>query len=295
MAIMAGALIFAGGAEHIFATLDFSFGLLGWIVMRLGMIGLWLRASAGDPAYRTTCRRYALGIFIAQLGWCALYFGVSPSSPMFLVCGALVWLLELVVPPFAESAKITPFHRHHIIERYGLLMIISLGEIVLSVSHGYGALFGEHPSASAALVATAALVIVFAVWWVYFADEEHLPSISLPPALLWGYGHVVIFGATAALGAAVAASVDVATHHAHVEQATVSHWLGGSLALLCLALWVVRDVLHPLPARLKWALPVMAGLFLAAGLLGLPVWAFAGLAVIAVLWRAEPFVAKDAD
>jgi low temperature requirement protein LtrA len=68
MMIMGGALIFAGGAAHIFTTLDFSFGLLGWIVMRAGMVGLWLRAAAEAPEYRATCLRYAAGIALAQVG-----------------------------------------------------------------------------------------------------------------------------------------------------------------------------------------------------------------------------------
>ncbi len=42
---MTGTLIFAGGITYIFETLNFSLGIVGWIVMRVGMIGLWLRAA----------------------------------------------------------------------------------------------------------------------------------------------------------------------------------------------------------------------------------------------------------
>jgi low temperature requirement protein LtrA len=37
MFIMGGELIFAGGAEHIFKTLDLGWGVLGWTIMRLAM------------------------------------------------------------------------------------------------------------------------------------------------------------------------------------------------------------------------------------------------------------------
>ncbi len=190
------------------------------------------------------------------------------------------------MPPIAESANITPFHRHHIIERYGLLMIISLGEIVLSISHGFGALFSEHPEPQAALVSVSALVIVFSIWWVYFCEEEHLPNTRFWTAFTWGYGHVFIFMATAALGAAIAASIDVVTHHAHASQHEVSKWLGGSLALGSIALWFTRDRMLALPLTLTLALPVMAAVFAVAGMLGLPVWAFALLGVGTVVWRA---------
>jgi low temperature requirement protein LtrA len=286
MVIMCGALIFAGGAGEIFATLDFKYGLLGWIIMRLGMVGLWLRAASGCPEYRTTCLRYATGITAAQLGWTVFYFATTPATLSFFIFGAICFLIEWSVPPYAERANVTPFHRHHIIERYGLLMIISLGEIVLSISHGFGALYGDHPSLEAALVSVSALVIVFSIWWIYFCEEEHLPSSEFLTVFVWGYGHVFVFMATAALGAAVAASIDVVTHHAHATQHEVSKWLGASLALGSLSLWLTRDRVLELPFRRKVALPALAVAFAAAGVAGLPVWAFAVLSVAGVFWRA---------
>lgn len=94
MVVMGGALIFAGGAEQIFKTLDFGVGLVGWIVMRLGMIALWLRAAAGSPEHRDTALLYAAGIAIAQVGWTALYLTTDPGSLAFYIGGALCFLLE---------------------------------------------------------------------------------------------------------------------------------------------------------------------------------------------------------
>ncbi len=217
-------------------------------------------------------------------------FHHSAGIVAVLRLGLICFLIEFAVPPFAESARVTPWHRHHIIERYGLLMIISMGEIVLSISRGFGALFSDHPSLHAAFVSVSALVIVFSIWWVYFCEEEHLVSTKLRTAIVWGYGHVFLFIATAALGAAIAASIDVATDQARASQQDVSKWLGGSLAVGSLALWLPRDRVLALPPRLKAALPVMALIFaLAAALaaaLGLPVWVFALLSVVTALWRA---------
>lgn len=288
MIIMGGELIFAGTTAHIFDTLDLGLGIVGWIVMRFGMIGLWLRVASGCPEYRTTALLYAGGIFIAQLYWTALYLFVDPASPWFYVVAFSGFLVELAVPVVAENARQTPFHRHHIIERYGLLMIITLGEVVLSVAHGYGLLNTTGSPVQVAVCSTAALVIVFAVWWIYFCEEEHLPRVTILQALFWGYGHVFIFAATAALGATLAASVDVAAHEAHTVQAEVSKWLGITLALGSFALWFVRDRLHRFKGLTGLALPVMSVAYLVAGFLGAPVWAFAILAVVTVLWRAPP-------
>jgi low temperature requirement protein LtrA len=288
MVIMGGELIFAGTAGHIYETLDIGLGIIGWIVMRVGMIALWLRAAAGSPEHRTTALRYAAGIFVAQLYWTALYFLIDPASPWFYVVAFSGFIVELAVPVFAERARQTPFHRHHIIERYGLLMIISLGEIVLAISHGYGLLNEAESPFEVALCATSALVIVFAIWWVYFCEQEHMPRTDLSHAILWGYGHVFIFAATAGLGSALAASVDVAAHEAHTVQAEVSKWLGISLALGTITLWFVRDRLQQLPGRIALSLPVMTVVYLVAGYLGLPVWVFAILAVLTVIWRSPP-------
>ena len=288
MLIMGGQLLFAGGAEYIFQTLDFSYGLLGWIIMRLGMACLWLRAARDNPEHRTTAMRYVAGIWIAQLCWTLFYFFTDPGSAGFYLAGALCYLVECAVPLFAESAKASPFHRHHIIERYGLLMIISMGELVLSVAHGYGLLFQDHPSLQAALVSTAALVIVFSIWQVYFCETEHLPRRDFRTVFIWAYGHVFIFMSTAALGAAIAASIDVAGHHAETSQAAVSHYLGAAFAVWAAALWLTRDRVLDLPPARALALPVMALAFLIAAIFGAPVWVFALLAVIMALWRVSP-------
>lgn len=286
LVIIAGELIFAGGVGFIFDTLDFHVGLAGWTIMRLGMIGLWLRAAAGSPAHRTTALRYAAGIALAQTGWVVMYLLADPQSLWFYAFAAAGYALELAVPPFAESAGATPYHRHHVIERYGLLMIITLGEIMLSISRGYGLLFATVPAIPAATAATAALVIVFSIWWIYFCEQEHLPHLGFKTALVWGYGHVFIFAATALAGAAIGAGIDLAAGESHASRSEVALWLGLALAMIYGFLWIVRDRHLPLDAARRLSLPSMAVVFALAGFAGLPGWAFATLSGLAVAWRA---------
>lgn len=283
MVIMTGALIFAGGAAQIFKTLDFQWALGGWCLMRVGMALLWVRAST-NPDFATTCRRYAGGIVLAQLCWVVMYFLTEPASTAFYVAGMLCFLVEFAVPPFAESARTTPFHRHHIIERYGLLAIISMGEIMLSISIGFGKMYGEHPDLWTGASALAALVIVFALFWIYFCEREHLVRSSFWTAFVWGYGHVFIFGGIAALGAALAAEIDIVDGHSKLDGAAVASWLGVPLAVVLLALWATRDRHHALGWRAP-ALPVMAAIALMAGLLGQPIWVFALIMIAALVWR----------
>jgi len=126
--------------------------------------------------------------------------------------------------------------------------------------------------------------MIFAVFWIYFCEEDHLPSSAFVTAFVWGYGHIFIFAAIAALGAGIAAELDLAGHHSHNTQATVAWWLGAPLATAFAALWLIRDRHFRLGAR-QPALPVMAIMSLGAALAGLPSWAFAAIAVLALLWR----------
>lgn len=283
MVIMVGALIFAGGAEHIFETGQFSWGVVGWTIMRLGMAALWLRASA-NVEYRATAYRYAIGIVIAQALWIWFSFAVLPGSLAFFVLGALVFLFEFAVPAFAERARMTPFHRHHMIERYGLLTIISLGEILLAVSLGFGALYGSQPDGQVAITATSAFVMAFAIFWLYFCEREHLPERKLSTALVWGYAHVFIFGGIALLGAGVGAELDLITHHSHASRQAVAWWLGAPLAVFFVAIWLTRDRHFALGAR-TFALPISAVGAIGVAWAGAPAWAFAALTVLVVLWR----------
>jgi low temperature requirement protein LtrA len=100
---------------------------------------------------------------------------------------------------------------------------------------------GEHLSTSLIRIAIAALVILFTMWWLYFSREEHLERTDLSRALVWGYGHVLIYASGAAVGAGIAVAVDIATHHAHVAEIAGNYAIAVPVALYMGGLWLVRD------------------------------------------------------
>ena len=295
LVLLGGALLFAGGVPSIFETLSFRYGLLGWTVMRVATVGLWLRAARGGPRYRRTALVYAVGISIAQVCWALLSFLVAPSTGWFYVFGMACFLVEWTVPVVAERHVRTPWHHHHIAERYGLLTIIVLGELLLSVARAFGRMYeAGTPTAAFATSAVSGLVVVFVLFWLYFADEAPRRTnaqgeVPLRHVFAWGYGHVFFYGAVAALGAGLAAETDVALHAAHLAAADVAWYVAAPLALAFAALWFVRDrFLGGLGVR-GFALPAMAVAALALGEAGAPVWAFALLATAALVWRVPLF------
>jgi low temperature requirement protein LtrA len=283
MTLMTGQAIFAGGAGHILETLDFGWGVVGWTIMRLAMTALWLRASVNND-YRATALRYAAGIIFAQIYWTGFYFLAPPGPQYFFGFGIIGLLIELAVPVFAELARTTPFHRHHIIERYGLLLIIMLGEIVLAISLGFGSLYGEGANREALPVMISGMVIAFSLFWIYFCEAEHLPAPKFMTAFIWGYSHVFAFAAVAMIGAGLAAHIDFANGQSKSAPLALAWWLGAPLAAFLATLWIARDRHFILGAR-GMALPAAAAASIAAAYAGSGAPVFAAIMVVATLWR----------
>jgi low temperature requirement protein LtrA len=272
MIIIFGALMMAAGITALFEQKPFFLVWLGFVVMRLGQLTLWLMAAQGDPDHRTAAQRYAAGIAAAQLYWTFLFFALTPGTGLFRAAFVLGMAFELAVPVYAEAAGNTTWHRHHIIERYALLNIIVLGEVLLSTVNALRRT-GEAINLANPLlhVAISAAVITFALWWAYFTREDHLPIHDHRRAFLWGYGHVIIYGSGAALGAGFSVLIEVLTKQAAVDLRTGDIAIAIPLALYLGGLWFVRDrfleagvTRHTL--LIGAAAILVAGLFLPAAL-----------------------------
>ncbi len=236
---MTGVLLLAAGVPRAFHG-DFTVVTIGYVILRIGMVLLWIRAAHADPPRRRTAWRYVGGISILQLAWIAILF--LPASWSLSAWGILI-ACELLVPVWAERAEPTTWHPHHIAERYGLLTIIVLGESVLAATLALQAIL-DAGEITPALVRgiVGGLLILFSMWWLYFNEQSHRILRSMKMAFAWGYGHLFIFAATAAVGAGLAIYADVATHHAHISTriAGASVAIPVSLFVLCVWLLLVR-------------------------------------------------------
>ena len=242
MIIILGALILAAGIPSMMEGKSFLLLWSGFVVMRLGQVTLWLSAARGDPQRRTTGLRYAAGILLAQLYWSLFLFTVPMSNALFVPGFLIGMLLELTVPVVAEHGSNTPWHRHHIIERYGLMTIIVLGECMLAVANAFRSTGGVFSITSPLLhIALSGAAITFAMWWAYFTREEHIATEDHRRSFVWGYGHAVLFAAVAAVGAGIAVLVDVVTRKASISLRAADIAVAIPLALYFATLWVVRD------------------------------------------------------
>jgi low temperature requirement protein LtrA len=277
---IAGALILAAGVPQAMAGGDFAVITVGYVVMRLAMVTQWLRAAGSDPPHRRSALRYAVGIAVLQVGWVLRLFlpeGLGYAGFLVLVAA------ELAVPIWAERAAPTTWHPRHIAERYGLFTLIVLGECVLASSLAIQTAL-EQDAALADLATTAAggLLTVFGMWWLYFAKESHEFLTSLRVAIVWGYGHYLVFASAAAVGAGLAVNVDYLTDHAAIGARGAAAAFTIPVALFLLAVWALQVRPHHLGHWHTTLVPTTAVLVLASTLAPEPI-LVTGLLVAAMI------------
>ncbi len=248
---MVGVIILALGLPPMFAsidhgpTLDNGVMVLGYVVMRLAMLAQWLRAARQCPHRRQACLTYAVAILVAQIGWIVQIFAdFSLAASAVMVVFLLV--VELAGPFVAERFHGgTPWHAHHITERYGLLAIIALGEgIVGTVAAVSAVIEAQGWSVDAVLVALAGTGLTFGMWWVYFV----LPSGAVlhrhrERSFGWGYGHVLLFAAIAGTGAGLHVAAYYIEHVAHIGAVATVLTVAVPVAVYILMVYVLYSTL----------------------------------------------------
>ncbi len=264
---IAGVLVFAAGIPRAFDSGDFRVIWFGYLVMRLAMVAQWLRAGLSTTGpERRTALRYAAGVSTCQVGWLGLVLLPDHAKP-WLFLGMAV--CEMAVPVWAERGHPTGWHPHHIAERYGLFTIIVLGETVSAATVAVQSAVDEHRSPFTLLpIAGGGLLIIFAAYWIYFAVPIHLHLISNRQAFLWGYGHYLVFGSAAAVGAGIEVAIEQVTGKAHLSTFAASGTVTVATALFMFTVWLIHSR-HQKRGRLQQAvLPTSAVLVLACTFAG---------------------------
>jgi low temperature requirement protein LtrA len=261
-----GALTMAAGVPRAFDQ-DYRVVTIGYVVMRLAMIGQWLRAARDDPPRRVTAQRFAIGVAVVQLGW---ILRLLLDQPWYIVAGIFLIVAELAVPVWAERAERTTWHPRHITERYGLFTLIVLGEAVLGATIAIQTAADAQVDGSLLLLVGSSLILIFALWWLYFDRPAPQMRRTGRDSFIWGYGHFFIFMSTAAVGAGLAVAVDHLRHRVHLSDAAAGLAVGVPVSIWLVSVWLLHRRAIKFP-------PVVAVLVLAAAWTPVPV------TVIAVL------------
>jgi low temperature requirement protein LtrA len=129
-------------------------------------------------------------------------------------------------------------------------------------------------------IAGGGLLILFSMWWLYFAEQAHERLRGRRAAFVWGYGHLVIFAAAAAVGAGLAVVADHAAGKAHIGREAAAATVVVPVSLYLLALWAVHLRHDRARGWRRFACPVLAALLPAA--IALP----AGIVVVGLALAA---------
>lgn len=236
---MVGVIVIAVGIEPAYLKNDFLVMMIGYVIMRVPYILMWLKVAHDDVEYREVALRYAVGGLLVQIIWSAsvLYF---PSWYLFI--GLVV--LELLIPYLAESAKNkgenTNYHFGHIEERMGLMTIIVLGESILAVVYTFEKLVNNLTGGLISL-AVGSVLILFSMWWLYFDDsvEDHLGNQK--KSFTWAYGHYLVFTFAAAVGVLISVNADVLVDAAKLTESHAVLALSLAIVGYLVSVWLCHD------------------------------------------------------
>lgn len=265
---MSGVLVLAAGIEPVFHDFDMRVFILGYVIMRVAMVLQWLRAGRIPGPEGRTARTYALGITTVQVLWIAAL--LLPSGPPQLLAFGLLYVAEVSVPPVAEHRGGTPWHPHHITERYGLFTLIVLGESLLGSSNALiESLHEREHLGELIVIAALTLVVAAGLWWIYFWTPHHRSISTFSRSMLYGYVHYFVFAAAAAFSAGIEAEIDLITGHSELGSITTSLTVAIPIMVFVLGIWWI-SMRAQADAVVNTAIPLGALLILVCALLPFP-------------------------
>ncbi len=287
MAILALLAVFTAKASGETGS-AFALVYIGFLVL---MTWLWYTVRRQDrPEYMASTARY-LTAMVASIAVFAVS-AVLPDDLRLIVWAAFSagWLvLMLLFGWISRRGPVTGIvPTDAMVERFDLLIIIVLGEVVTGVVNG---LSGAERDLVTLGTGLAALLVGFGLWWIYFdVGGRRLPRLNGLAVNGWMELHLPVAIAIVGAGAAMVGLLE----HAHdARTAAPTAWLlAGSVALLLVALGVMTRTLadyhrHAVIYRpLAFAMVAAAGVALLVGWRQPAPWLLGLLlaAIIAAVW-----------
>ncbi|MFE4542352.1 low temperature requirement protein A [Arthrobacter sp. NPDC056727] len=287
---MIGVLVIALGLPPFFRSIDegrhVDNGIMvsGYVIMRVAAVALWLRAARHDPGHRRACLAYAVTISVAQIGWVLLILASLPIGATAWIIAALTGV-ELAGPILAERKEGgTPWHPHHIAERYSLLVIITLGEVILGTVLAISAVVDRSGwSAEVVLVASGGTALAFAMWWLYFTvPAGRVLARHRRRTFGWSYGHIIVFAAVVGTGAGLHAAAEYISGESHIAATATVLTVAIPVFLFELTLMMIYSFLLRTADRHHIWVFTAAGLVLACAVVAVGLGASLGAALLIV-------------
>ena len=131
--------------------------------IRLCLAGMLFLVSKKYPDRETGAFKIGLFFTIGALISTSAFFFELPMAAMIFYGGLLFDILARIF--LYKYIKALPVHKHHLVERVGLLAIILLGESIISMS---GSLVNVEWFGLTIATASCGFLILCMLWWIYF-------------------------------------------------------------------------------------------------------------------------------
>jgi low temperature requirement protein LtrA len=174
--------------------------VIAYVSVRLILLVLYVRVYRDVEVARPVAAWFILVFGIAVVDW---LISLAVPVPWKYLFWALALFLEHVAPIRAwRMLRGIPVHPRHIPERFGLLIIIVLGEGVIGVVLGTAEVSWTLLSGT---VAFAGFVTGAAIWWLYFdfLDATAVVTRNVRSGITFVYAHYFVASGIASLGVGV--------------------------------------------------------------------------------------------
>ncbi|MFI6323545.1 low temperature requirement protein A [Nonomuraea sp. NPDC050556] len=172
---------------------------VAYTLVRLLLIVAYIRVARSIPEARALAVSYATGFSIAVVFWLGSL--ALPLPQRYLLWGVAI-VIDLATPFVSRRFQhALPPQSEHLPERFGLLVVIVLGEVVASIIMG----LKDHPITPVTLlIALAGIVGAVAAWWAYFDHIDETVVLRTQMAgQVWTYSHLPLAMALVAFGVGV--------------------------------------------------------------------------------------------
>jgi low temperature requirement protein LtrA len=218
-----------------------------FVVLRSIQFGLDVRVRHFVPATRRLDRAGVPLSVVVLIAW--LVATSLPGAWVYLLFGTAL-AVDVVRTRLSQRVRALPVNPAHLTERFGLVLLIVLGESMVQL---VGATTRHPWSISAAVVFVSAFTTITILWWMSFNGLQEITSGDEPRAVnRFATTHSVMVGSLAAAGAGLSIAVVAADGGGTIALAPRIALYGG------VAVYLVAAASSVPPARRPYAVVARA-------------------------------------
>lgn len=230
-----------------------------YTTLRLVIIFLYVQAWRFIPHSRELTARYTMSFSAAFFLW---VLSIAVPEPARFWLWAIALLIEISNGPITYlTIRNVPVQKSHMDERFGLFVIIVLGEAIVSVATGVAETDWQLNSI---LAGAGGFLTAVSLWWMYFERSNDSTinwalrggRLALLRSYIYGYSHLLVFMGIVATGIGIQLAIESAGSSFVIEARTI---LCGGIAVF---LGGVTAVQWASPSCLPWRV-ILARLLLA--------------------------------